>query len=56
MYDIGCEGAYGSSCDANINGRVDLADSASSVPWTGVTGKPTTVAGYGITDAVDLTS
>jgi hypothetical protein len=23
-----------------------------SVPWTGITGKPTTVAGYGITDAI----
>ncbi len=27
------------------------AGSASSVPWIGVTGKPTTVSGYGITDA-----
>ena len=27
------------------------AGSASSVPWSGVTGKPTTLAGYGITDA-----
>lgn len=26
------------------------AGTASSVPWTGVTGTPTTVAGYGITD------
>lgn len=29
--------------------------SASSVPWSGITSKPTTVSGYGITDAV-LTS
>ena len=28
---------------------------ASSVPWTGVSGKPTTVAGYGITDAMKKT-
>lgn len=27
------------------------AAAASSVPWAGVTGKPTTLAGYGITDA-----
>lgn len=27
------------------------ANSANSVPWTGVSGKPTTVAGFGITDA-----
>ena len=33
----------------NING------SATSVPWTGVTGKPTTLSGYGITDALPLT-
>lgn len=26
---------------------------AGAVPWTGVTGKPTTLAGYGITDALD---
>ena len=29
------------------------AGSATSVAWTGVTGKPTTLAGYGITDAVN---
>lgn len=28
------------------------AASAASVPWSGVTGRPTTVAGYGITDAI----
>ena len=28
------------------------AGAASSVPWSGVTGKPTTLSGYGITDAV----
>jgi len=27
---------------------------AGAVPWTGVTGKPTTLAGYGITDALPL--
>ena len=27
---------------------------ASQVPWTGVTGKPTTLNGYGITDAVNV--
>jgi Chaperone of endosialidase/Lower baseplate protein N-terminal domain len=35
--------------------RVDSArvsDSASSVPWSWVTGKPTTAGGYGITDVV----
>ena len=28
--------------------------SAASVPWTGVTGKPNTLTGYGITDAVNV--
>lgn len=28
---------------------------AGAVPWTGVTGKPTTLAGYGITDALPIT-
>jgi len=30
----------------------DSSGSASTVPWSGVTGTPTTLAGYGITDAV----
>jgi hypothetical protein len=54
--DVGCEGGWGTSCDANTNGRIDIADTASSVAWAGITSKPTTIAGYGITDAVDLTS
>jgi hypothetical protein len=33
--------------DTNNNG---IVDSAASVPWSGVTSKPTTGAGYGITD------
>lgn len=28
-----------------------MAGTATSVPWSGITGKPTTIAGYGITDA-----
>jgi hypothetical protein len=28
------------------------ASSASAAPWTGITGKPTTIAGYGITNAI----
>ena len=36
---------------ANTYGvRVDSARVADTTPWTGITGKPTTVAGYGITD------
>jgi hypothetical protein len=38
-----------SDVTGNLNGN---ANTASSVPWTGVTAKPTTVAGFGITDAV----
>lgn len=34
---------------------VYTAGSASSVPWSGVTEKPTTIDGYGITDAVKTT-
>lgn len=37
----------------NANGyEVYRAGSAASVPWSGVTGTPTTLAGYGITDAL----
>jgi len=32
------------------------AGSVSSVAWTGVTGKPTTLSGYGITDALDTSA
>jgi hypothetical protein len=38
-----------SDVTGNLNGN---ANTASFVPWTGVTAKPTTVAGFGITDAV----
>jgi len=34
---------------------VYTAGSATEVPWSGVTGKPTTIAGYGITDAYTMT-
>jgi hypothetical protein len=56
MFEVGCESGYGTSCDANTNWRLDLADSATNIAWTGITGKPTTIAGYAITDGVDLTS
>ena len=56
MFEVGCESGYGTSCDANTNWRLDLADSATSIAWAWITSKPTTVAGYAITDAVDLTS
>ena len=37
---------------ANENGyKVYTAGSATSVPWSGVTNKPSTISGYGITDA-----
>lgn len=37
--------------DVNDNGIVDAAASA---PWSGITSKPTTLSGYGITDAQPL--
>lgn len=39
--------------NANLNGN---ASSASSVPFSGVTSKPTTLSGYGITDAMQAIS
>lgn len=33
-----------STYDTNNNGKVDTAETADAVPWTGVTGKPTTFA------------
>lgn len=35
---------------------INISGSAGSVPWSGVTGEPTTLAGYGITDAQGLDS
>ncbi|ARB06094.1 tail fiber protein [Dinoroseobacter phage vB_DshS-R5C] len=37
--------------DTNDDGKVDAADTADAAPWSGITGKPTTLAGFGITDA-----
>ena len=36
----------------NINGSAASATTASSVPWSGITSKPTTLSGFGITDGV----
>lgn len=44
-----------STFTGNLEGNAKTATSAtsaSSVPWSGVTGKPTTLSGYGITDGV----
>lgn len=40
-----------SEYDSNDDGKVNAADHADFVPWEGVQGTPTTLAGYGITDA-----
>lgn len=41
----------------NANGYQEYtAGTASAVPWTGVTGKPTTIAGFGITDIINATA
>jgi hypothetical protein len=45
----GASGTWG----INITGN---AATASSVPWTGITSKPTTLAGYGITDFISSNS
>lgn len=37
--------------DPNDDGKVNSAVTADSVPWSGVTTRPTTLSGYGITDA-----
>lgn len=37
--------------DSLLGYKVFTAGTASSVPWTGVTDKPTTISGYGITNA-----
>lgn len=40
-----------STYDTNSDGKVNAADTADAAPWSGITGKPTTIAGFGITDA-----
>lgn len=43
---------------SNPNGYITAsgnAATATNIAWTGVTGKPTTIAGYGITDALSVT-
>lgn len=39
----------------DLSSGVMVAPNASVVPWSGITGKPTTVSGYGITDALKKT-
>jgi hypothetical protein len=41
--------------DPNDDGKVASADTADSVPWSGVSSKPTTLSGFGITDAASST-
>jgi len=38
--------------DIDNDGKVECADVADSVPWDGITNKPTTLSGYGITDGI----
>ena len=39
--------------NTNVPTYMELTDSASSIAWERITGKPTTLSGYGITDAVN---
>ena len=45
------DGFAGYAANATNSLHARDAKSAEAVPWTGVTGKPTTLSGYGITDA-----
>lgn len=53
MYFVKDDTKLGSPETAAQAFEVYTVGSAASVPWTGVTGKPTTLSGYGITDAVN---
>jgi len=41
---------------SDIPTNISITGQAGSVPWTGVTGPPTTLAGYGITDALQVSA
>lgn len=41
----------GISIDGNAN-TATIANTANTAPWSGISGKPSTVSGYGITDAI----
>lgn len=53
MYYVKDDTKLGSPETAAQAFEVFTAGSATSVPWSGVTGTPTTLGGYGITDAVN---
>ena len=55
LMNITATGMWSNTVESNTSnpdagGAGWVAVGASSVPWTGVTGKPTTISGYGITD------
>lgn len=45
-----------STYDTNSDNIVDHSALADAAPWTGITGKPTTISGFGLTDAQPLDS
>jgi hypothetical protein len=53
---IGGPGAMAKKDGSNVTGTwgIDISGAAAAVPWSGVSGKPTTLAGFGITDGQPL--
>lgn len=52
LADAGTPGTY-YGVTTDIKGRVISGTSSLAVPWANISNKPTTIAGYGITNAVD---
>lgn len=46
--------ATGNNYAISITGTAAVATTANAAPWSGITGKPTTLGGYGITDAAPI--
>ena len=51
--DTGADGPQGIQGPQGLTGETGATGPAGTTSWTGITDKPTTLAGYGITDAAD---
>lgn len=53
MSELGTNGNFRTIGDITAIKFIGSGESLTNIPWSSLTGKPTTLSGYGITDAVN---